>query len=234
MTLTVELDKRICDRFEELLKRAQDLEGEVASVSIVFHDQFISRHEALLVSTQNIIRMAFADSKIGKEHQDSVKNMRGKRNFENSVKRLIGILTSLLEDYKHGYINDVEEWIIANVSSDYMGQAEGLLDEATPGQYDYVPAAVLCGAVLEDALRRLCNRQTPKIAIVKRNGKPKTLDPLITDLKSAGAFKGTKAAELRSWAQIRNAAAHARFNDFDRHQVESMITGVKQFLADYM
>ena len=234
MPSTLELDKKICDRFEELLKRAQDLEKEIDKSHIFDHDQFISRHEALLVSTQNLIRMAFADSKMGKEHQDSVKSMRGKRRIDGSNKRLIGILNSLLEDYRQGYMNDVEEWIIANVSADYMGQAEGLLDEATPDKFDYVPAAVLCGAVLEDSLRRLCNRQSPTIKTVKRNGQPKTLDPLITDLRSADVLKGTKAAELRSWAQIRNAAAHARFDDFDRHQVEAMIAGVKQFLADYL
>lgn len=41
----------------------------------------------------------------------------------------------------------------------------------------YVPAAVLAGAVLEDALRRLCQRQSPLISTVKLDGDLKTLDP---------------------------------------------------------
>ena len=97
-----------------------------------------------------------------------------------------------------------------------------------------MPAAVLTGAVLEDTLRRLCQRQSPPIATLKPNGDKKTLDPLITDLQKAIVFNKAKADQLRSWAKIRNYAAHGEFTEFTRSDVEAMIAGVKTFIADHM
>ena len=102
------------------------------------------------------------------------------------------------------------------------------------GQYDHVPAAVLTGAVLEDALRRLCQRQNPPIDTLKTDGSPKTLDPLIVDLQKANVFNKAKADLLKSWAKTRNYAAHGEFNQFTRADVEAMIPGVKTFIADYL
>jgi hypothetical protein len=81
----------------------------------------------------------------------------------------------------------------AEVAADYMGQAEGLLKEGQPGKFDHVPAAVLVGAVLEKALRTLCNKQQPPVSIVNAKGEPRTLNPLIDELKKAGVFNELKA-----------------------------------------
>ena len=115
--------------------------------------------------------------------------------------KIRGILMGLKEVYEKGYIDALENRIVADISADYMSQAEGLLQEGTTGQYDHVPAAVLSGAVLEDSLRRLCVRQSPPIDTNNLNGRPKTLDPLITDLQQANVYNKLKAAQLRSWAQ---------------------------------
>lgn len=131
-------------------------------------------------------------------------------------------------------LEDLTEMIEANVAADYLGQAEQLLAEGQPGKFDHVPAAVLAGAILEDALRRLCQRQTPPIPTTKSDGSPKTLDPLIADLQKANVYNKMKGDQLRSWAKIRNYAAHGEFNQFTRQDVEQMLTGVKDFLANYL
>lgn len=133
-----------------------------------------------------------------------------------------------------GNLTNLEEVIEGAIISDYMEQAEQLLGEGISGQYDYVPAAVLAGAVLEDALRRLCTRRTPSISINKHDGRPKTMGTLIDDLKGIGLFNELKAKQLRAWADIRNAAAHGRFNDFTRADVDQMLSGIENFLADYL
>ena len=117
---------------------------------------------------------------------------------------------------------------------DYMGQAEHLLMEGQPGKFDHVPAAVLSGAVLEKALRTLCSEQQPSISLTTSRGEPKTLNPLVDDLKKAGLFNEAKAKQLRAWAAIRNHAAHGEFDQFSRKDVEQMIQSIKSFLADYV
>ena len=115
-----------------------------------------------------------------------------------------------------------------------MEQAEALLGEGIEGKYDHVPAAVLCGAVLENALRRLWQKQTPPIEITKSNGQKKTLEPLIQDLQKAKVFNKLVADQLRAWAKIRNYAAHGEFNEFRREHVELMLPGVMDFLAMHL
>lgn len=60
------------------------------------------------------------------------------------------------------------------------------------------------------------------------------MNPLIDDLKKAGVFNELKAKQLRSWADVRNKAAHGEFDQFNRTDVEQMMIGVTNFLADHI
>jgi len=153
-----------------------------------------------------------------------------------SVEVALGILRGLLSDFDAGMLGQLSERVEAELTGDYLGQAEKLLDEGRTGKdvADRVPAAVLTGAVLENALKLLCKRQTPPVQLIRLDGKPKMLNGLIDDLKSAGVYNELQAKELRAYADIRNAAAHGEFEKFDRAQVEHMIVGVRSFLAKYM
>jgi len=142
-------------------------------------------------------------------------------------------LRALKEDFEKGFLGNLLSEVESEVAADYMGQAESLLIEGQPGMFDHVPAAVLSGAVLEKALRTLCDQQDPPISTNKSNGEQKTLDPLITDLRKARVFNETKAKQLRAWAAIRNHAAHGEFDQFTRKDVEDMMRGIKTFLAKY-
>ena len=150
------------------------------------------------------------------------------------MQKALGILEAFRDDLEKGFLDDFLLKVEAEVAADYMGQADGLLKEGQTGAFDHVPAAVLSGAVLEKALRTLCDRQQPQISITNANGENKTLNPLIDDLKKAGAFNELKAKQLRAWADIRNKAAHGEFNQFTKADVEQMLAGIANFLADYL
>jgi hypothetical protein len=51
---------------------------------------------------------------------------------------------------------------------------------------------------------------------------------------NAGLFNETKAKHLRAWAAIRNDAVHGDFDKFTKQDVEGMLKGVAEFLADYL
>jgi hypothetical protein len=144
----------------------------------------------------------------------------------------IGTLKGLRADYENGFLGDLIGQIEREIAADYMGQAERLLSEGQPGRFDHVPAAVLAGAVLEKALRDLCRRQDPSIPTVKDNGEEKGMNRMIDDLKKADVYTKLKAEQLRSWASIRNSAAHGQFNQFSRTDVEQMVKGIKDFVDE--
>jgi len=166
-----------------------------------------------------------------KEQVDVFSKTGGKK---PDVEYCLGILEAFRDDFERGFLDDLLLKVEAEVASDYMGQAEELLKEGKRGSYDYVPAAVLTGAVLEKALRTLCGQQQPPVPITTPKGEPKTMNPLIDDLKAAGLFNELKAKQLRSWADIRNKAAHGEFDQFKRSDVEQMIQGITNFLGDHL
>ena len=149
-------------------------------------------------------------------------------------RHLAARLRALHDDFANGFIGDLGSQIEAEIAADYLGQAERLLGEGQSGKFDHVPAAVLAGSVLEKTLRAFCGRQQPPVATVNATGGPLTLAPLIDGLKKAGLFNEVRAKQLRHWADIRNSAAHGKFEEFDRNQVEAMVKGIEQFLAEHL
>ncbi len=142
---------------------------------------------------------------------------------------LVAFINSLKFAHEAGILGSLVDQIAKSISDDFLEQAKQLLD----GNF-CLPSAVLIGAVLEDAFRRLCQRHNPPIQITKPNGEPKTLNVYIDELKKEGVFNELKAKQLRSWADIRNAAAHGEPEKFDCQDVEQMLIGVQNFLADYL
>jgi len=163
-----------------------------------------------------------------------VEVMHAVNNSTKEVELGISTLKAIKSDLEEGFLDSLFSRIAAEVSADYLGQAEGLLSEGQMGRFDHVPAAVLTGAVLEKALRTLCVNQEPEISIVNPKGETKTLNPLIDDLKKAGVFNELRAKQLRAWADIRNKAAHGEFEQFTKTDVEQKLRGVTTFLSEYV
>ncbi len=245
MPLPPQIDTRIRQRFQSLLLESDQLpkdmvredsqkraraaqQGARYMMEIeLLEDSF----SALKTKTLSLLQLLTSGGEHIRRLSEEVTALESKISH---AKRLNGIIRGLKDDYESGLLEDLSRMIESNVAADYLGQAEQLLKEGQPGKYDHVPAAVLAGAILEDALRRLCQRQTPQIPLVTPNGQSKTMNPLIDDLKKANVFNELKAKQLRSWADIRNAAAHGEFQEFDRKDVEQMLVGVQNFLADYL
>ena len=239
MPLPPGLDEKIRNRFDELIKDGTELvsnmkinnQNDPYLYGIGENSGHTPEYNSLVVKSCNLIEKMFGNSGKGENYQQRIEEL---ERDSYSVEIIVGILEGLKDDYENGFLDDLEKRIAAYISADYMGQAEALLGEGKSGQYDHVPAAVLCGAELENSLRRLCQRQTPSISITKPNGQPKKLNALIDELQKANVFNQLKAEQLRSFARIRNSAAHGQFKEFTREDVESMLKDVKTFLANYL
>jgi hypothetical protein len=230
MPLSSEIDSKIIARFGTLISDGKtlvniyDKSDKLDNLPLDFDTQFC------ILKTNFLSLLEYLPSK--SDHLSKIAD--SVRALNRDPKQLLGFIIGLQRDYKAEMLVSLEEKIEAQVTDDYMGQAEQLLGEGISGQYDHVPAAVLAGAVLEDALRRLCQRRSPPIDLFMPDGRYKTLGPLITDLQRANAFNKVKAEQLQLWAKIRNYAAHGQFGEFNRSDVETMIAGVKNFIGDFV
>lgn len=148
-------------------------------------------------------------------------------NYHAHVAQLVGIFKGVQNDVRTGMLSDVRGLLRAEIFADFLEMAEHLLEQ---GYKD--SAAVLLGAVLEDALRKVAeSRGIPTTGI---NGRALTLDPVNTALAKSGVYSPLIQKQITSWANLRNSAAHGRFDEYDKDQVHHMLFFVQKFSADYL
>ena len=126
-------------------------------------------------------------------------------------------------DFDAGLLTDMRSLITAEVFADFIEQAEHLLEAGY-----YVPAASLTGAVLEDTLRKLCDKNNLSLPNVTK------IDRLNADLAKAGIYDKLIQKRITALADIRNNADHGHFDKFRREDVEDMVKWVRSFTADFL
>jgi len=129
-----------------------------------------------------------------------------------------GVANALLNDLESGFLPDLRTTIRAEVEGDFLAQAHRLLEE---GLKD--PAAMLLGAVLEDALRQLC----------RKHGVPEgnSIEAMNEPLRKADIYGLPQKQQVTAWAAIRNKADHGRFSEYTEPEIRVMHQGLTGFIA---
>jgi len=134
----------------------------------------------------------------------------------------LGILKAAKDDYEHGYLFETRILIEAEVFDDFLEQAEHLLKTGY-----FAPAAVLAGSVLEDGLRKLCERTD--ILIPSKT----TIEPMNVELAKAGVYPTLMQKRITALADIRNKSAHGQWDKFGVEDVKQMIAQVRNFMEEF-
>lgn len=137
-----------------------------------------------------------------------------------------GMLLALRNDYESGNLQSVIELVHADIFADFLEMADYLVQQ---GYKD--PASVVVGSVLEEHLRKLCDKHG--IATAKRDGSPKKADTLNSELTAAGAYSKLDQKSVTAWLDLRNKAAHGHYADYTKEQVILMLQGVREFASRY-
>jgi len=160
----------------------------------------------------------------GSQYEKNLNEM-GEKSFATNpyyVPHLVGMLLALKQAYQKGYLRTVEELIHADLFSDFLKMSEYLLRE---GYKD--PAAVIAGSVLEQHLRKLCIRNG---IAVETNRKPKKADTLNSELAAKTVYSKLDQKSVTAWLDLRNKAAHGKYSEYNKDQVDLMIKSVQDFL----
>ena len=118
----------------------------------------------------------------------------------------------------------LEELVHADLFADFLEMA----DELQRGGYKDA-AAVIAGSTLEEHLRKLAQRY--EVAIDKPDGAPKKAATLNDELAGAGAYNKLEQKGVTAWLDLRNSAAHGKYDEYDHRQVASLIQGVRDFMV---
>jgi hypothetical protein len=134
------------------------------------------------------------------------------------------ILKALRNDYQAGNLRSVLELIHSDVFSDFLEMAAYLLAE---GYKD--PAAVIAGTVLEEHLRKLCDKNS--IPTQKPTGEPKKADALNAELAGANVYSKLDLKNVTAWLDLRNKAAHVHYAEYTKEQVVLLIQSIRDFIT---
>lgn len=149
-----------------------------------------------------------------------------KESSARDLDTLANIAKAFLEDLEDGYLHRYSELIHADVFSNMLEAAEHLLE-----CFHHGPAAVVVGCVLEEHLRQLSVKNG--IPISTSDGKHVKAEMLNQDLCKGDVYNNVQQKQITTWLGIRNSGAHGKWDEIDKAQVRSMLTGLTDFIAKY-
>lgn len=216
--------KHLKKRFDELLIQAD----EVAATKQSKYSQHLGPYEQVdsdlllgwCVKTRNLLASACGTES---EHFKEFVKAEQPGLYENNptrLSRLRAVFLAAKEDFEGGYLSSVRGLVQAEVFSTELEQAQELLSAGYR-----IPAAVICGVVLETSLRSLCEARGLSL------GK---LDKMNADLAKVGQYNSLVQKRITALAAIRNSAAHGNHAEFDDANVSSMIEEVEKLVADWL
>ncbi len=210
--------------FEALKSRAQfdDFSGSKETIDVA---GLLARSKAL------IIRIAGENS----EYYKSVNKIYEDKHYISydglRLVNIVGIVKGIRVDLENDFIVTLKELAHSEIFVDYIEMSEYLLKE---GYKD--SAAVIVGSTLESHLRELCKKSRIDIEILKKNGKTsyKKADSLNSDLHKANIYSLTYQKQITAWLDLRNNAAHGKYDMYNSEEVKLMLAGIRTFMTNYI
>jgi hypothetical protein len=149
-----------------------------------------------------------------------------KEKYRTQAEAGINILQAARYEIANGWLYQIKGLVSAEIFADFLEMAEYLLEE---GYKD--AAAVMIGSVLEEHLRKLCDKNAIPVTTIK-DGKtvPLKADTLNSELTKATIYNKLDMKQVTSWLDLRNKAAHGKYSEYAKEQVTLMLQGVMDFV----
>ena len=216
---------------EKLLIRLEQLEnlGKAVLNTTIRRRSGLDYIDSSKVNGFKAAALSFIERVYGKEHPYY-------EGFNTSVKVInpsgtksgLEILNSIRQEIEGDWLFTVKGLIAAELFADFLEMADHLLEQ---GYKD--PAAVINGSVLEEHLRQLCSANSIPIEIENNKGVliPKKADRLNSDLAKEGVYSKLDQKAVTMWLDLRNKAAHGKYDEYTSEQVTNMYSGITEFMA---
>jgi len=219
---TVKVDQRILERLQELIIAGEQvLHTRTPAPPNIIGDDSLDEESFIQWGTSCLSLLGRVSGK-DSIHYRNFNSLVGETADYTPARKGLGVLKAAKDDYEHGYLFETRVLIEAEVFDDFLEQAEHLL---TNGYY--APAAVLAGGVLEEGLRKLCQRKNVSLPVKV------TVDPMNIQLAKAGVYNTLMQKRITALADIRNKSAHGRWDEFSAKDVQQMITQVRSIMEEF-
>ncbi|OIR10664.1 hypothetical protein GALL_74340 [mine drainage metagenome] len=216
--------EKLKKRFEELATQA----NTVSATKQTKHSQHMGSYEHvdsdLILNWSVKVRNLLASS-CGRdsEHFKSFVEAEKSRPYEDNptrLNRLQAVFLAAKEDFEGGYLSSIRNLVQAEVFSTEFEQARELISAGYK-----LPAAVVCGVILETNLRNLC---------IENNLPIGKLEKMNADLAKAGKYNSLVQKRITTLAAVRNSAAHGNIDEFNDKDVKSMIEETERLVTGWL
>jgi hypothetical protein len=139
----------------------------------------------------------------------------------------VHVLLSIKSEIENGWLISFKKLVSAEVFSDFLEMSKYLLDQKFKD-----PAAVMIGSVLEEHLRFLCINHS--IEVTYKSGesvKYKKADYLNSELTKSSVYGTLEQKNVTAWLDLRNKAAHGKYDEYTIELVNIMYLGVLNFIT---
>lgn len=141
----------------------------------------------------------------------------------------LNILLSLKNEIEQDWLISIKQLVSAEIFSDFIEMAKYLLDNNYKD-----PAAVMIGSILEEHIRLLCKSNSVDVYFKKGEDiVPKKADVLNADLVKANVYGVLEQKNITAWLDLRNRAAHGKYEEYSKEQVTIMYLGVLNFIMTH-
>lgn len=212
------IDTKILQRLSELILKGDEVVKTGGRSQSVYDIVDTELSVQWRVNCLSILERVFGKNSQHFKMLESFKDYSSTSQIKNSV----AIIRAAKDDYENGYLFDTRTLIEAEVFDEFLEQTEELFKKGY-----YQPAAVIAGCVLEDGLRKLCDRNSIPLPTKA------TIDPMNIELAKAGIYTKLVQKKITHLADLRNKAAHGEWSEFTDKDVEDMIRDVRRFMEDY-
>jgi len=140
---------------------------------------------------------------------------------------LLRIVEALRDDIRSGFLISFSELVRGEIFQNFLDMAEYLCHEGFKDA-----AAVIAGSTLEAHLKQLSHKNNIDVFFAKTDGsvRPKNASQLNQDLGKAG-YSLFDQKQVTAWLDLRNSAAHGKYNDYSIQQVTQFINWLKDFTS---
>ncbi len=219
------IDQKAALRLRQLIEAGEVVLGtkKTPGSNMIGFDSWVDSEKAhqWYTSSQNLLGRVFGTNS---PHYQNFSSIPGKQALSYTpVRHGQGVLRAALDDFEQGYLFDIRRLIESEVFADILEQAKELMKSGYKG-----PAALVAGCVLEDGLRKLCTRHNLPL-----NSRPK-LDLMNADLAKVGIYNKLTQKRITAIADIRNNAAHGKWDEFNTDDVTDMVEWISKFLETHL
>jgi hypothetical protein len=218
------------ERIIDLHHAARERAGRMSESKVADWSHFNSSEmEVAKLTTQSI---AATERIVGRNsaYMRQIDDIRNSQKYYEGQKldKIIGVIQSLSEDIEADTIQSITELVHGELFGDFLEMASHLQDEGFKDA-----AAVIAGSSLEVHLRQLCIKNGVDTKQTNRAGEesPKKAEQMNNDLKGNNVYSGLDNKSVTSWLDLRNKAAHGKYEEYLKEQVGLMIASIRDFIT---